>query len=158
MSSKLRRLVYNDGVNTLPYRTLSLLFMLVLLSGMQATMCFSFLPKLVKSFGVSEQNTGRYSGYIASSVFVGVGLTALVWGYVADHKGHKKTLLVSSCGMTITTLFFGFSFDFYWALGWRFAQGLTYGTFIIEYHEIKRKQKPQDFKCTGIGIRHIGSW
>lgn len=45
------------------------------------------------------------------------------WGYFGDKKGKKLALICSCAGAAATTLLFGFSRNFYWAMIARFLQG-----------------------------------
>lgn len=123
----LLNLFYGDTVTPLPHVVMAVLFVVMLCNAMTMTMVFSFLPKFVKSFGTSEVNTGYYAGLIASSLFVGRTIFSLLWGYLADVKGKKTTLLMSATGLMLSTLAFAFSTGFYWALITRFIQGSFMG-------------------------------
>ena len=59
----------------------------ILFYSMSSTFVFSFLPKLVKWFGKSEQETGYYAGIVASAVHLGRLLCSMLWGYLADVIG-----------------------------------------------------------------------
>ena len=87
-------------------------------------MIFSFGPKMIKSFGISEVDAGLCMGYIGSSGYVGWIISCYATGYMADNKGHKLVLMFTMVGMIMFTLLFGFSTSFYWALSARFGQGL----------------------------------
>ena len=54
-----------------------------------------------------------------------------MWGYISDKKGKKTAALASASGLTLATLAFGFSYNFYWALITRFIQGSFMGKLII---------------------------
>merc|ERR1740124_477827 len=95
------------------------------------TMCVSYLPAMVKSFGTSEVQTGRYVGLIASSVYLGMLTCSFLWGHFADTKGHKLVLLITMVGMTLTTLLFGFSTTITWALVARIAAGVFTGLYTV---------------------------
>lgn len=115
--------VYPPGVTPLPLGISLVIFVTLLFNAMTTTMVFAYLPELVKSFGVSEVNTGTYAGYIASSMFVSQTIFNYFWGYFGDKKGKKLALICSCAGAAATTLLFGFSRNFYWAMIARFLQG-----------------------------------
>lgn len=48
----------------------------------------------------------------------------LGWGLVADHLGRRPVLLTGVLGSGILSCLFGFSRDFGWSVGLRFAWGL----------------------------------
>ena len=124
MFKYVRRIIYTPGITPLPVVVTTLTFFTMLVNASIPTMCFSYLPKLVKSFNVTEAQTGHYAGMIASSAFVGQVLFSVMWGYLGDLKGRKLALCVSVMGMTGTTLAFGFSTTFTWTLLSRFLQGI----------------------------------
>ena len=90
-------------------------------------MVFSYLPKMVKSFGISEVDVGKNSGIIGAAFFVGRVLTCYPWGIAADKYGKKKVLLISIACLCVSTLAFGFSQSVYWAVATRFMQGASSG-------------------------------
>lgn len=125
------RLMAREGATPLPTAVLAVLSFLLLFDGMTLTTVFSFLPKLVKSFGASEVDTGLYAGMIASSIYVGRMFSSLPWGYVADVKGKKSVLIVSTTLLMFSTLAFGFTNNFYWAITTRFIQGASSAVIVI---------------------------
>lgn len=100
-------------------------------STMSLTVVFAFAPQLVKEYGASEVETGHRVGIFASSYYLGLFISAIVWGYAADTFGKKRTAVVSGCFLVTTTLVFGVSRSFYWATISRFAQGLANGSSVI---------------------------
>ena len=50
---------------------------------------------------------------------------------MADTYGSKKIALISGALLGITTLAFGFSTSFYWALTTRFLQGCSIGLLVV---------------------------
>lgn len=123
LKSCLMKLMKSEGATPLPGGVLTALFFVFLLDVISAAMVFSFLPKLVKSFGTSEVDTGYQVGLIAASVYIGRAFFSLPWGYVADVKGKKTVLIVSTTLLMFSTLAFGFTNNFYWAVTTRFIQG-----------------------------------
>ena len=115
----------------LPKRVMFVLFLVMFFGDMTSTMCLSYLPKMVKSFGMSEVLTGRYAGFISTSVYSGYVACSIFWGYVGDKIGNKRTLIISLSGLAMATILFGLSTSFYWALFSRLAQGLFLGKLII---------------------------
>ncbi|XP_057302261.1 uncharacterized protein LOC130636531 [Hydractinia symbiolongicarpus] len=63
---------------------------------------------------------------------MGIGQTifSLMWGYIAYVKGKKPTLIASTLIM-LTTLAFGFTSNFDWAVTTRFIQGSSLGIVLI---------------------------
>ena len=73
----------------LPLGNLSILFINVIFYAMASTAVFSFLPKLVRSFGVRELDVGYYAGSIASSLFVGRLCFSMIWVSYIDELIHR---------------------------------------------------------------------
>ena len=73
----------------LPLGHLTILFINVIFYAMASTAVFSFLPKLVRSFGVRELDVGYYAGSIASSLFVGRLCFSVIWVSYKDELLHR---------------------------------------------------------------------
>ena len=73
----------------LPLGHLTIIFIDVFFSAMASTAVFSFLPKLVRSFGVRELDVGYYAGSIASSLFVGRLCFSMIWVSYIDELIHR---------------------------------------------------------------------
>lgn len=91
------------------------------------TMLFAFLPQMMRDFGYDEQHLGVYGGLVASSYFVGALVSSNFWGYFADLRGRRPVILVCLLGTAVFTLCFGFSFNIYWAICFRFLVGVFNG-------------------------------
>ena len=124
---KLNNLFYTDEMTRLPVGTVSVIFSIIFLCEVSTTMCFSYLPKMIKRFGVSELDSGYHVGILGSSVYVGWGISGLFWGHMGDVFGHKRTLFIASIGALGASLAFGFSTMFWWALATRSLHGLFMG-------------------------------
>lgn len=61
---------------------------------------------------------------IASSLFVRRVFSNVFWGYISDTKGTKLPLIISTTGLGVAILVFGFSKTIDWALSFRFIEGL----------------------------------
>lgn len=135
MPSKVLRyveqLIYPEGTTRLPVMLTTLLFLLMTLNAMTTTALYSFLPKMVKSFGASEISAGQYAGMIASAIYVGRLFFSSFWGYITDNRGKKTALIASGSCLILTTAAFAFSSNFYWATVTRFLQGCSMGLVII---------------------------
>ncbi|XP_057298969.1 uncharacterized protein LOC130629680 [Hydractinia symbiolongicarpus] len=131
LKSILNKLIKSRDVTPLPWTVVVVLFFIMILDKMIVTMVFSFLPKLVKSFGTFEADTGYYVGIIASAMSIGQTFFSLFWGYMADVKGKKPTLIVSTVATMLSTLAFGFTYNFEWAVTTRFLQGAATAIIVI---------------------------
>ena len=127
IKDKLKNLILPAGATPLPVAFCLVIFGTLLCTFMTFSMVFSYLPKMMKSFGVSEVNVGRDSGFIASAFFVARVLTCYPWGVAADRFGKKRVLLISMACLCTSTLVFGFSNSVYWAAAARFLQGASSG-------------------------------
>ncbi|XP_046839921.1 protein ZINC INDUCED FACILITATOR 1-like [Xenia sp. Carnegie-2017] len=88
---------------------------------------FSFLPDMIKSFGISDEDAGYYVGLVASSVFVGRLITSYLWGWLSDKIGRRKVLLMCTIIIGVFMIAFGFSNSFEMAFVIRFVIGLFGG-------------------------------
>lgn len=98
---------------------------------MVSTVLFSFAPQMVKGFGASEIETGTYAGLLASSFYIGQFCFSMLWGYIADTMNKTHALLIAGSALITTTILFGLSLDFYWAIVSRFLQGSSMGHLIL---------------------------
>ncbi|XP_047142705.1 uncharacterized protein LOC101239231 isoform X2 [Hydra vulgaris] len=98
---------------------------------MAITNLSSYLPKLVKTFNVSEINTGQYAGAVSSSLSVSRIISSIIWGFICDKFGRKTSLLWSGSGLAIATLLFGFTMSFIWTVVTRSFQGMFVGLIVI---------------------------
>ena len=102
-----------DSTSTpLPYRTVVTVISIGVVRTINTIMVFSYLPRLVKSFGTSEVNVGYQVGLILAAFSIGWVLSFFFWGFVGDRYGRKRALLVALFGAMVTGLAFGFSTDF----------------------------------------------
>ena len=135
VASKFSRLVeklfYTDGMNRLPFGTVTVVFIATFLCEVSSTMCYSYLPKMVKSFGISEVDSGYRVGLLASSVNFGWGVFGMVWGKAGDVYGYKSVLVLASVGAMAASLLFGFSTTYEWALMSRCVHGMFMGMTVV---------------------------
>ncbi|XP_047143251.1 uncharacterized protein LOC105849351 isoform X3 [Hydra vulgaris] len=127
----IKKLFYSEGSAPLPIRICFVLFTITLFNAVSMTSVFSYLPRLVKDFGSTEIDAGRKSGIIASAMFISRIFSSLLWGYVCDKCGKKLSLLLSGGCVAISTLMFGFSFNYPWTVVTRFLQGFSMGIMVI---------------------------
>ena len=126
----IKNIFYRDGMTPLPMSITVIVISNMIFFSMVATVLFSFLPKMVKYFGVTELNTGYYAGIIASSIYVGRLFFSMIWGYITDTKSKRFSLTLATFALMVTTLAFGFSYNVYWATITRFLQGCSSGHII----------------------------
>lgn len=131
MPNVLQRFFYTSGATPLPIGICLIVFFLNLFNGMAITNLSSYLPKLVKTFNVSEVNTGQYAGAVSSSLSVSRIVSSIIWGFICDKFGRKTSLLWSGSGLAIATLLFGFTMSFIWTVVTRSFQGMFVGLIVI---------------------------
>ena len=56
---------------------------------------------------------------------------SIFWGYLSDKKGQRFALVCGAISLGIMTLLHGFSYNYWWALIFRFGQGCSNGLLII---------------------------
>ena len=127
----LKRLFYCDGGKHLPMSVVIIIFINIVFYSMATNVVFVFLPQMVKYLGATEINAGYYAGVIASSVYVGRFFFSIFWGYLADIKSKRFSVVCTGSCLLATTLAFGLSTNFYWATLTRFLQGCSMGHIII---------------------------
>lgn len=91
------------------------------------TSVFPYLPEMMESFGVPENDIARWAG-AASAVFsICQAFTGLLWGSASDKYGRKPIILVGLFNTMWTMLLWGFSTNLPMALAARALQGLGNG-------------------------------
>ncbi|XP_068738626.1 uncharacterized protein [Montipora capricornis] len=98
---------------------------------MSVTLLFPFLPAMIKSFGISVEDTGYYAGLVASSMFIGRTVSCYFWGWLSDKIGRRPVMLVSLSFLLLGTLGFGLSLSLYAAIFTRLFCGLSNALVII---------------------------
>ena len=111
----------------LPWKELSVVLLVLATESTSFQYLFPFVPFMVRSFGIEEENVGFYSGWIASSFMVGQFCSSFFWGRISDVVGLKPVLLTGMTFTAITTVLFGVSHSLEWALTVRFIGGLFNG-------------------------------
>jgi hypothetical protein len=111
----------------LPWKELSVVLLVLATESTCFQYLFPFVPFMVRSFGVEEENVGFYSGWIASSFMVGQFCSSFFWGRISDVIGIKFVMLTGMTFTAITTVLFGVSHSLEWALTVRFIGGLFNG-------------------------------
>src|SRR5260370_38998640 len=80
-------------------------------------------PRFVSDLGAAGQN-GRL-GFLATSFFIGYGLSLMVWGFVVDRIGPRRSAMLGVAGWAVTTAWCGFAGGLTAVAVARFALGLT---------------------------------
>ena len=82
---------------------------------------------MIESFGVNNDDIGKWTGICAGSFSFCQFLTAITWGRASDRFGRKRTILAGLFCTMITSLMFGFSTTLSSALICRAFAGLGGG-------------------------------
>lgn len=70
---------------------------------------------------------GYRAGVLGASFNLGNFVGSILWGYIADIKGRRFALLSGIIGTLVSTLLFGFSMNYIWAITTRFIWGILNG-------------------------------
>lgn len=70
---------------------------------------------------------GYRVGLLGASFNLGNFAGSILWGYIADIKGRRFALISGIIGTLVSTLLFGFSVNYIWAIGARFLWGVLNG-------------------------------
>jgi MFS family permease len=95
----------------------------------QVTILFPFLVFMVKDFNLTDDDKklGYFVGILGSGFMFGRLLTSYAWGSFADHYGRRPVFYIGITSVMITSIAFGFSFNYYWALTFRILSGIMNG-------------------------------
>lgn len=67
------------------------------------TSVYPYLPEMIKSFGIPENNVARWAGLVGSTFSISQSLFAVPWGRLSDKIGRKPSILI---GLTTTMVLF----------------------------------------------------
>ncbi|CAG9315584.1 unnamed protein product [Blepharisma stoltei] len=90
------------------------------------TLVIPFASKMVIKFEIADDrsSTGTWVGLMTFSLMFGRTITSACWGSICDRWGRKPVMLIGIASITIFSLLFGFSPNFWWALTSRFLLGV----------------------------------
>ncbi|KAG0702476.1 major facilitator superfamily domain-containing protein [Suillus ampliporus] len=114
----------------LPKIQLAILLLAQMPEQLTASVIYPFVNQLVRSTGITggdERKTGYYAGLIESMYYAVEAITILQWGRVSDYVGRKPVILVGLFGVTLSTVSFGLSKEFWMIILSRCAQGALNG-------------------------------
>ncbi|XP_078597830.1 uncharacterized protein LOC144873911 [Branchiostoma floridae x Branchiostoma japonicum] len=88
-----------------------------------------FIPFLTHDFFpyLKSNQIGYYSGFLASAYFIGSFFGSFMWGKLSDILGRRPILMCGIMGSISSSVFFGFSMSFEWAVSARFLWGFLDG-------------------------------
>ncbi|KAJ6261763.1 Major facilitator superfamily multidrug transporter [Drechslerella dactyloides] len=111
----------------LPVEQLTVLVICRLAEPITLTSILSYLPQMIRSFGVPEADVGFWVGFTASSFSVAQCMTGVAWGRLSDRVGRKPVILCGMLGMLASVLVFGFASSIAMAMISRLCLGLLNG-------------------------------
>ncbi|KAK6522868.1 hypothetical protein TWF281_002298 [Arthrobotrys megalospora] len=111
----------------LPVKQLAVLVVCRLAEPICLTSILSYLPQMVRSFGVPETDVGFWVGITASSFSIAQCMTGIAWGRLSDRVGRKPIILCGILGMLSSVLVFGFANSIAMAMISRSCIGLLNG-------------------------------
>ena len=128
-----------EAMTPLPWAKLLVVSSMVFCNTFMMTSLMPFLTFLVDDLHVAptEDDIGRYSGYLVSSFMMGQLLFSYIWGYLSDKFGRRPVMLFGLFFTGIFFLSFGFVTSYEAALIIRFATGSfngiigTLGWFVV---------------------------
>ncbi|KAI3876972.1 hypothetical protein MKW92_036752 [Papaver armeniacum] len=114
-----------------PYKELVYIWIVALCAGLPISSLYPYLYFLVRDFNVAKraEDIGYYAGCVGSAYMLGRGLTAVLWGALADRYGRKPIILFCCTTMIIFTTLFGLSTNFWMAVSMRLLLGAFSGIF-----------------------------
>ena len=68
--------------------------------------------------------------------YIAEASTVLLWSMASDRFGRRSIMILGPLGLSLTTLGFGASTQFWSLLMFRFSQGVFNGTIGLSYEEI----------------------
>ncbi|KAK6338713.1 hypothetical protein TWF696_009525 [Orbilia brochopaga] len=145
----------------LPVKQLTILIICRLAEPITLTSILSYLPQMIRSFGVPETDVGFWVGLTASSFSIAQCLTGVAWGRLSDRVGRKPVILCGMLGMLISVLVFGFASSIPMAMISRSCIGLLNGNVgilrtVVAELVPERELQPQAFSLLPL-VWSIGS-
>ena len=121
------------------------------------TMLLPFLPIYVQELGVTGHAAiAEWSGFAYGATFLSAGLTAPLWGRLADRYGRKLMLIRASLGMAIAMSLIGMAHNVYELVAIRLLAGLL-GGYASGCMSLIAAQTPKERSGWAIGIVATGN-
>mmetsp|Transcript_10883 Transcript_10883/g.21277 ORF Transcript_10883/g.21277 Transcript_10883/m.21277 type:complete len:439 (-) Transcript_10883:26-1342(-) len=107
-------------------RVAGLIFASAFVLGVSQSNVYPYLSSMVMDLGMtnSRNSTGYYAGLIGSFMSLGKMISSPLWGYFADTYGRRPSTLLGLAAIVITSILFGFSQSYLWALLVRLSLGI----------------------------------
>ncbi|RMZ68528.1 MFS transporter [Pyrenophora seminiperda CCB06] len=91
------------------------------------TSVFPYVPELMESFGIPQNDIARWAGIASSSFSICQAFTGILWGAASDRYGRKPIILFGLFNTMWTMLLWGFSVNLPMAITARALGGLSNG-------------------------------
>jgi ACS family hexuronate transporter-like MFS transporter len=96
------------------------------------------------------------SGALMSAYFVGYMMGQIPWGMLADSRGSKPTITLSVLGVSASTILFGLSDTFGFAMASRFLSGLLGAGIFVPSVRLVSAWFNSEERGTALGVLNIG--
>ena len=121
------------------------------------SMLLPFLPLYVQQLGAgSEAAVVQWSGIAFSATFFGTGITAPIWGVLADRYGRKPMLIRAAVGMAIVMSLIGVAQNVTELVALRLVAGLI-GGYASASIVMVGTQAPRDRSGWALGLLSTGA-
>ncbi|KAI2480533.1 MFS general substrate transporter [Pyrenophora tritici-repentis] len=111
----------------LPVKQLVILSICRFAEPIALTSVFPYVPELMESFGIPQNDIARWAGIASSSFSICQAFTGILWGAASDRYGRKPIILFGLFNTMWTMLLWGFSVNLPMALAARALGGLSNG-------------------------------
>lgn len=91
------------------------------------TSVFPYLPEMIKSFGVQDNNVARWAGLVGSTFSISQSAFAVPWGRLSDKIGRKPTIITGLISTMICFIIWGTASSLAMAVCIRFIMGAGNG-------------------------------
>ncbi|XP_019186375.1 PREDICTED: protein ZINC INDUCED FACILITATOR 1-like isoform X1 [Ipomoea nil] len=144
----------------IPLKMLITIWSIVLCTSLSITCLFPFIYFMIRDFqiGETEEDIGKYAGYVGSAFMLGRALTSVFWGRMADRFGRKPVIIFGTTIVVIFNTLFGVSLNFWMAVITRFLLGSLNGllgpinAFSAEFFHERYLSLGMSVICTSWGI------
>ncbi|KAL9029576.1 MAG: hypothetical protein Q9196_002206 [Gyalolechia fulgens] len=117
----------SNKIPKLPVQQLVILALCRLADPISFSSVFPYLPEMIESFGVPENEVGRWAGITAAVFSLSQAATGIAWGRASDRFGRKPVILAGMICVMSTGLLFGFSRNLPMAIVARSLAGASNG-------------------------------
>ncbi|KAJ1811807.1 hypothetical protein LPJ56_005703, partial [Coemansia sp. RSA 2599] len=113
----------------MPWAKLTAVIGVRLCEAINFTLILPFMYKMVSEFDTVKdpKNIAFFAGLILTSLSICQTLSVMFWGRLSDKIGRRPVLLMGLFGDTVTTILFGMSKSYKWALITRSLNGICVG-------------------------------